>query len=538
MLQTRLPSNLSKYLIHDGLLTQEMATFAAQEASMQGVSLVTYLVQKNILMSDLIATCCEKNLGYSIFAMQNYEKTWFDQGPIDKQLIQRYRIIPLEQKNDVFYIGMSDPTDQEAIDAVRFHTGLHIIPYIIQECEIARFMEHHSADHMHNPFFSSELIKQISRGESSTLLQEDAIYYDEPLIHFVDNILSHAVQKQASDIHIETYETLCRIRYRHDGILHAATETPVSLATRLITRLKVMSKLDTTLHRLPQDGRFQHNGTDIRMSTCPTLRGEKVVLRLLNSQTALLNVDHLGFTNAQKTLFLTAISRSQGMILVTGPTGSGKTTTLYTALAYLNTPEKNISTVEDPVEISLHGINQVNVNPKVNFDFSTGLRSLLRQDPDIIMVGEIRDTKTAHIAIQAAQTGHLVFSTLHTNSAITTLSRLQSLHVSPYNIANSVSMIIAQRLIRKLCPYCHTGNSPTQLHPLGQTCFNGYLGRMAIYEILPIHENIAQLIHAGANATQLLQQAKGDGFISLNDIAQEYVTQGITDQREIQRVLA
>lgn len=538
MLQTHHSSNLAHYLIHDGLLSQEMAAFAAQEASMQGISFVTYLMQKNIVTSDSIATCCEKNLGYSIFDIRNYDKQWLARAPIDKQLIQRYRIIPLEQKDNVFYIGMSDPTDQETIDAIRFHTGLQIVPYIIQECDVARFIENNCIDNSLNQFFSSDLIKQISRGESPTILQEDAIHYDEPLIHFVDNLISHAIQKHASDIHIETYEGLCRIRYRHDGILHAATETPASLATRLITRLKVMGKLDTTLHRLPQDGRFQHHGVDIRMNTCPTLRGEKVVLRLLNSQTTSLNIDHLGFTIAQKTLFLHAISRSQGMILVTGPTGSGKTTTLYTALAHLNTPEKNISTVEDPVEISLHGINQVNVNPKVNLDFSTALRSLLRQDPDIIMIGEIRDPETAHIAIQAAETGHLVFSTLHTNSAITTLSRLQSMHLSPYHIANSVSLIIAQRLLRKLCPYCHTDKSPSQHHPPGKTCFNGYSGRIAIHETLQINENIAQLIYAGANATQLLQQAKLDGFISLSEIAEEKVSQQITDQREIHRVLA
>jgi type IV pilus assembly protein PilB len=376
------------------------------------------------------------------------------------------------------------------------------------------------------------LLGRIAHDETLHIAEEFT-NYDEPVIKFVNHVIQHALQQTASDIHIEPYTAHCRIRYRRDGILHEVAEVPSHLASRLVSRLKVMAKLDIAERRLPQDGRLQLHGMDIRVSTCPTLFGEKIVLRLLDPQKMSLNIDHLGFDDTQKKLFLSKIKQPQGMILVTGPTGSGKTVTLYSALHHLNTAEKNISTVEDPIEIQLTGINQVPVNPKIGLDFATVLRTFLRQDPDILMVGEIRDKETATIAIQAAQTGHLVLSTLHTNSALETITRLHSMGIEPYNIVSAVSLVIAQRLVRKLCTACK------QPERIGKEiffrangcdhCLQGYSGRTGIYELLPITTEITEPI---LNGTYLSQ-----AHDSLYQAGLEKVHQGITSLSEIHRVI-
>lgn len=396
------------------------------------------------------------------------------------------------------------------------------------------------------------LLKDLSVEENLNLIQENIVNYDEPLIRFVDHIIQQALQQGASDIHIEPFEKICRIRYRQDGLLYEIADMPINLSGRLVTRLKVMAKLDISERRIPQDGRFALNHIDIRMSTCPTLFGEKIVLRLLDNNKVSLELDRLGLTATQKQLFIDVISQPQGLILVTGPTGSGKTVTLYSALNYLNTKEKNISTVEDPVEIQLTGINQVHINPKINLHFATALRSFLRQDPDILMIGEIRDTETADIALQAAQTGHLVFSTLHTNSAIDTLMRLQSMGIAPYNLASSITLIIAQRLVRKLCPHCKlpemcpekllelmgfANTKNTLYRAVGcDQCLQGYQGRVGIYELLPITANLMQLIMANAHASLIMTQAKQDGFLTLREVGFEQVMQGFTTLIELNRV--
>lgn len=341
---------------------------------------------------------------------------------------------------------------------------------------------------------------------------------DAEPIQLADQLIQHALTLSSSDIHIEPYEKNCRIRYRQDGLLQKIAEIPAHQASGLITRLKVMAKMDIAERRLPQDGRFQLEKIDVRMNTCPTLYGEKAVLRLLDTTNISLDIDSLGLHENQKKIFLKTITRPQGLILVTGPTGSGKTVTLYSALNFLNKIEKNISTVEDPVEIELPGINQVNINPKINLTFSQVLRTFLRQDPDIIMVGEIRDAETAKIAVQAAQTGHLVFSTLHTNSAIETLNRLQSLNIAPYNIIHSISLIISQRLIRK-------------------SSINGYLGRMAIFELLTLSDNLSELILQNANTATLLSQAKNEGFSTLYENGLKKVSEGLTTLTELHRVI-
>jgi type IV pilus assembly protein PilB len=378
--------------------------------------------------------------------------------------------------------------------------------------------------------------------EAPALIREHGSQYDEPLIKFTDHILAHALQKSASDIHIEPYEHHCRIRYRQQGILYAITEINPTLATRLITRLKVMAQLNIAERRLPQDGHFQivhaKAAIDIRLNTCPTLYGEKVVLRILDTRHLTLALDKLGLTSPQLTLFLDKISEPQGLILVTGPTGSGKTVTLYSALHYLNSTSKNISTVEDPVEIRLPGINQVNIHPKIGLDFATILRTLLRQDPDVIMVGEIRDPETAMIATQAAQTGHLVLSTIHTNNALETLTRLHTLGVT----ANNVSLILAQRLLRILCDACKTpdnSSSPTSIYQARgcPECLGGYAGRTAIYEMLTITQELTDLLANTSNTQAIQNYLQQNGFFNLQDAASDLVSKGNTSIKEMQRIL-
>jgi type IV pilus assembly protein PilB len=399
-------------------------------------------------------------------------------------------------------------------------------------------------------FQATEQIFQIN------LVQESAANYDEPLIQFVDNILHDALNKSASDIHVEPLETQCRIRYRQDGILYAITDISNKLAARLITRLKVMAKLDITERRLPQDGRLQiqHAQTivDVRINTCPTLFGEKIVLRILDSRNLSFTIEKLGLTSQQKNIFLNKLAAPQGLILVTGPTGSGKTMTLYSALQHLNTTTKNISTTEDPIEIHLPGVNQININPKIGFDFATALRTLLRQDPDIIMIGEIRDKETADIAFQAAETGHLVLTTLHTNNAIEAINRLRTMGVSSHTISHSLTLIMAQRLIRKLCNHCKLAYTPstsicnnlemteniTLYKAQGcQHCLNGYRDRTGVYELLPTTSKIINLITHSSLNDSLSHQFDSLGFINLRNMAIKTVIKGITSLDEINRVI-
>lgn len=350
----------------------------------------------------------------------------------------------------------------------------------------------------------------------------------EVMADYVNQLLRDAIIKQASDIHIEPYDTYCRIRFRCDGLLIEIATIPLHFADRVITRLKIMAQMNIAERRLPQDGRMKsefNKKIDIRVSTCPTLFGEKIVLRLLNNQTIPLAIETLGMTNEQQQLFLEKLQQPQGLILVTGPTGSGKTITLYSALQSLNHAEKNISSVEDPVEIELPGINQINANTKIGLDFATVLRTLLRQDPDIIMVGEIRDLETATIALQAAQTGHLVFSTLHTNSAIETIARLQAMGIEPYQWTSSISLVIAQRLVRKLCAYCRDNSA----EGCGE-CHNGYLGRTGVFELLPITKHIL-------NIEQITQQTKTSNWRTMWDIGIEKVNAGVTSYSELARMV-
>lgn len=547
-------SGLISHLVHDKLLTINMAKSAVNEATNQGTPITTYLINNHILTSDAIFQSSKKIFGVIPYNENEYN---IEKLPnvLTSDLMKRYHIIPLAKSNNILHIGVTDPTDQSAFDSLAFATGLKIIPILMQENQLTPLIKNYSTP-LQTTNLEITFLKELAP-EKNHSVKESAVDYDEPLIKFTDNIILHALEKSASDIHIEPFENVYRIRYRQDGILYEISEIPTILATRLITRLKVIAKLDISERRLPQDGRlrFEHQSVghiDIRINTCPIFQGEKIVLRLLDIYKSSLDITCLGFTEPQKNVFLSILNKSQGMILVTGPTGCGKTVTLYSALRHLNTTEKNISTVEDPVEIQLKGINQVNINPKIGLPFSTILRSLLRQDPDIIMVGEIRDLETADIAIQAAQTGHLILSTVHTNNAVETIMRLQSLGIPLHSLANTISLIIAQRLVRTLCLHCKqpekillstltkkaSNETITIYRAEGcKQCLQGYKGRIAIYEVLPITPLLSKLILSGLNTLDLLAHLKQENFPTLYQSGLDKVYQGITSMAEINRVI-
>jgi type IV pilus assembly protein PilB len=546
-------TGLASHLVYEGLLDPIIARQSYENAKKDDISFINFIVKNKILESEIIFHTCINTLGLAHFDLEHYDVTWLHESPIPLELIKRYRAIPLQQKNKSIFIGVSDPTDRSAIDAISFHLGYQVSIILVEEDKLSKWIEKHSKEHLIKNSLS--LASEIHLEEDHYIIQENIVNYDEPLIRLTDNILQHAIDKHASDIHIEPYETFCRIRYRQDGILHEITEIPIQLSMRLISRLKILAKLDITDRRLPQDGRFKIGNQDFRINTCPTLFGEKIVLRLLNSKNFKRDLNQLGLSDHQLKILIETTNQPQGMILVTGPTGSGKTVTLYAALDYLNNTEKNISTIEDPIEIQLAGVNQVNIHPKIGLQFSTVLRTLLRQDPDVIMVGEIRDTETAELAIQASHTGHLVFSTLHTNSALDAITRLRSMGIANYHIANSISLIVAQRLVRKLCSYCKLQEniSTTTLESLGfpkientlciyratgcQHCLQGYRDRIGIYEVLPISNILSHLISQNASLQDLNEAIKKELFVSLRQSGFEKILSGLTSILEINRVL-
>lgn len=542
-------TGIANHLIQEGLLQPQLAKQAYDEANQRGISFLTYLVSHDMLCSDVILKTCIKRFSLSAFDLNHYNYDWLKF--IDIELIFRYRIIPLHKKNDVLYVGIADPTQQDAFNIIMFNTGFKIFPILVDENKLDKLIKSLQKNISHQSFIESSLLHDISLDEKTTATQESISNEDEPFIKFTDQIIFNAVTQSASDIHIEFYEKYCRIRYRIDGLLHQVNELPGNLALRLSTRLKVMSQLDIAERRLPQDGRFQWRHVDVRINTCPTIHGEKIVLRLLDTNQLLLDYTLLGFNEQQRCLFQHKITAPHGLILVTGPTGSGKTVTLYSALNYLNTVKKNIVTIENPVEIQLPGINQININSKLHLDFSTMLRTILRQDPDIIMIGEIRDKETAETAIQAAETGHLVLSTIHTNSALETLHRFKSMRIAPYLFAKTLILIIAQRLIRILCDYCKQLEWVTQSvhdHIIDQSkptyrargcqhCFDGYRGRTGIYEFFSVTEKISELILSNASLPILEKEAIRSGFTSLYAAGVEKIINGTTSFMEIQRVL-
>ncbi|HRA43238.1 MAG TPA: type IV-A pilus assembly ATPase PilB, partial [Gammaproteobacteria bacterium] len=486
---------------------------------------------------------------------------------INQDLVVQYHALPIFRRGNRLYVAISDPTNLKAVDEIRYQTNTNTEAILITEHKfnelIQKVLSTSSEKSLGNledvDLESIDILNGDDSEESSkTTLGTDA--EDAPIVRFINKVILDAVNLGASDLHFEPYEKTYRIRFRRDGILYENSTPPVNISNRFSARLKVMARLDISERRIPQDGRFKmrisNNRTiDFRVSTCPTLFGEKVVMRVLDPSSAKLGIDALGYESAQKDLFIKAIHKPQGMVLVTGPTGSGKTISLYTALNILNTNEVNISTCEDPVEINLPGINQVNVNVKAGLTFSAALRAFLRQDPDVIMVGEIRDLETAEIAVKAAQTGHMVLSTLHTNSASDTLTRMINMGIPAYNLATSVTLVIAQRLARLLCKHCkkaaiipeptllQLGFSQNELsslqlfEPKGcDKCKNGYKGRIGIYEALYVTPEISSIIMAGGNAIDLYSAAVKAGMWDLRKSGLNKVKQGLTSLEELSRV--
>ena len=485
---------------------------------------------------------------------------------VDQKLIAKHRVLPLILRGKRMFLAVSDPTNLQAIDEIKFQSGLRIDPVVVEQDKlqeyVARALEavDTSMEDLSDDDFDLESLEIGGGDEELDEADRDAAD-DAPVVRFVNKVLLDAIKKGCSDVHFEPYEKTYRVRTRLDGVLRNVASPPPLLAPKVCARIKVMARLDIAERRLPQDGRIKLKLTktrsiDFRVNTCPTLFGEKIVMRILDPGSAKLGIDALGYEPSQKDLYMNALAKPQGMILVTGPTGSGKTVSLYTGLNILNTDERNISTAEDPAEINLPGINQVNVNHKVGLTFSSALKAFLRQDPDVIMVGEIRDLETAEIAIKAAQTGHLVLSTLHTNDAPTTLTRLVDMGVKPYAIATSVSLIIAQRLARKLCDNCKEpldipaeallAEGFTQeeidggLRIFGavgcKSCDSGYKGRAGIFQVMPVSDATARIIMSGGNATDISDQAKKEGWPDLRAAGLNKIRAGITSLEEVNRV--
>lgn len=556
---------LALRLVRDNLLSTADAERIQAEATAQRIPFVTQLVQSKKLDSTTVAKVASDEFGVPLFDISALDVETAPVKLVSDKIMQRHRVLPLYKRGNRLFVAIADPTNIQALDEVKFNTGLTTEPILVEETKLSEIIEKTleaqdttladlaADDSLDNLEILADDDDKGSRGD------EEGVN-DTPIVKFVNKVLMDAINRGASDIHVEPYEKVYRVRYRQDGVLHEVATPPLALAGRISARLKILSKLDIAERRVPQDGRIKmrisrNRAIDFRVSTLPTLYGEKIVLRILDPAQATLGVEKLGFEDFQKQLFVEAIKRPQGMVLVTGPTGSGKTVTLYTALNILNTIDRNISTAEDPVEINVAGINQVHINEKANLTFASALRAFLRQDPDIIMVGEIRDLETAEIAIKAAQTGHLVLSTLHTNDAPATLSRLVNMGVAPFNIASAVHLIIAQRLARRLCEHCKrpldipepallkAGFKQNELGglqvygPVGcDACSEGYKGRVGIYQVLPISDAIGDIIMRGGNQLDIERQAAKDGVFDLRVSGLRKVREGITGLEEVERV--
>ena len=561
-------SGLAGRLVAEKVLTEEQAQAASREASTMKVSLIRYLVESLEVDSHELAEMAAKEFGVPLFDLTAMNRELLPEKLVDPELIAKHHALPLFRRGNRLFIAVSDPTNLAALDEMKFATGISTDAVLVDEKSLSRalaeIIEERDSLETGMGDLGEDGEYDIDVGEvPDPAADEDAgnAVDDTPIVRFVNKVLLDAIKQGASDIHFEPYEKDYRVRFRTDGILREVVRPPRNLAPRLAARLKVMSQMDISERRVPQDGRIQmklskSRAIDFRVNTLPTMFGEKIVLRILDPSSAQMGIDALGYEAEQKALFMEALSRPQGMILVTGPTGSGKTVSLYTGLNILNVPERNISTAEDPVEINMQGVNQVLVNPKVGLNFAEALRSFLRQDPDVIMVGEIRDLETAEIAIKAAQTGHLVLSTLHTNSAAETITRMLNMGVPAFNIAASVSLIIAQRLARRLCKQCSAPETEVPhdaLIELGFTdellenanlrkpvgcsqCKDGYKGRVGIYEVVKITKKIANQIMDGANSIDIATEARAEGFPDLRTSALKKAAQGLIGLAEVSRV--
>ena len=557
-------NGLARSLAQAGLIEADKAQQAMEIAKNEKSSFITIAVIKGFIDPLQVAIFASTEFGLPLLDLAAFDTELLVKDIISNDLIEKHRVLPLFKRGNRLFLAQSDPSNITAIDEIKFNTGMNVEPVLVEENKLAILVEKFMAseDGTFDDFDDDDLDIDIENPEESEKKDEPGTGDDAPIVRFVNKMLLDAIKAGSSDIHFEPYEKRYRVRCRTDGVLHEVSSPPINLAGKIAARLKVMSQMDISERRIPQDGRIKmkiskNKAIDFRVNSLPTLWGEKLVLRILDPSSAKMGIDALGYEPSQKDLFMDALAQPQGMILVTGPTGSGKTVSLYTGLNILNTEETNISTAEDPVEINLEGINQVNVNAKVGLDFGEALRSFLRQDPDIVMVGEIRDLDTASIAIKAAQTGHLVLSTLHTNSAPETLTRLANMGVPSFNIATSVSLIIAQRLGRRLCSACkQPADLPKQVlldaglteeqiaegtffQPIGcDACNKGYKGRVGIYEVVKITPAISKIIMDNGNSLEIAAVAKDEGFNNLRTSALEKVAQGITSLEEANRVTA
>lgn len=560
-------TGLARRLVYDGILEEDAVRKAQEAANKDKKSLVSHLVEKKLADGLNLAEAAADEFGIPFLDLRVFALDLAPHKVVDNKLVKTHRALPLWKRGKRLFVGMSDPTNLHALDQIKFNTGLNTEPIVVEESALAVAIDKYLNAQEESLTDSLGGMDDVDlEGLDVEAVDEDGGDVDlsgadeAPVVKFVNKVLVDAIRGGASDIHFEPYERVYRVRFRTDGILHEVARPPVSLGFRLAARLKVMSQMDISERRIPQDGRIKMKlsktrAIDFRVNTLPTLWGEKVVLRILDPSSAQMGIDALGYEPDQKQLYMEALDEPQGMILVTGPTGSGKTVSLYTGLNILNTPERNISTAEDPVEINLEGINQVHVNNKVGLGFAEALRSFLRQDPDIIMVGEIRDLETAEIAIKAAQTGHLVLSTLHTNSAPETLTRLLNMGVPAFNVATSVSLIIAQRLARRLCKECSVPadipheilleegfseemlDGASILKPVGcDYCNGGYKGRVGIYEVVRITPDISRIIMENGNSLVIAEQARKEGFANLRTSALRKCAQGVTSLEEVNRV--
>ena len=560
-------TGLPRRLVQDGVVSENDLLAAINAIDGKSAHLVPYLVANQLGDPRQIAVAAAHEFGVPLLDLDAVDLDLEIVKLVDEKLLLKHRILPILQRGKRLFLAVCDPTNLQALDEIKFQTTLRIDAVVVEqdklEARVARAIE--AVDTSMSTFeendFDLENLEITGGDEESKSDALNSDIDDAPIVRFVNKVMLDAIKKGASDIHFEPYEKHYRIRVRQDGVLTEIARPPVVLAMKVAARLKVMARLDIAERRIPQDGRIKlklskTRAIDFRVNTLPTLFGEKVVCRILDPASAQLGIDALGYEEAQKKLYLDNLAKPYGMILVTGPTGSGKTVSLYTGLNILNTADRNISTAEDPAEINMPGVNQVNVNPKVGLTFAAALRAFLRQDPDIIMVGEIRDLETAEIAIKAAQTGHLVLSTLHTNDAPKTLTRLVDMGVKPYAIASSVSLIIAQRLARRLCNACKQpvdvpaeallregftqadiDSGVTIFQPTGcSACTGGYKGRIGIYQVMPVSEAIGRIIMEGGNALQIADQAKSEGVADLRKAGLNKVKEGLTSLEEINRV--
>jgi type IV pilus assembly protein PilB len=556
-------------LIEQGKLDAPALARAQRQAERDGSTLNAALLAQPGLDTAAFAAAASELFGLPLLDLSAFDLRQAPRGLLSEPFLRKHQLLPLFRRGQALFVGIADPADNKGLSEGQFHSGLTFEPIVVDHGQLLRQLDGYlskQSEALLSGLEDDALIPlEADAAPESTPLTSAEDSDEAPVVRFVNKVLLDAIRSEASDIHFEPYEHRYRIRFRTDGMLREIASPPVSLGLRLAARLKVMARMDISERRIPQDGRIklrvsQSQAVDFRVNTLPTLYGEKVVLRILDPSSAKLGIDALGYEPDQKALFLEALQAPQGMILVTGPTGSGKTVSLYTVLHILNTAERNIATAEDPVEINLEGINQVHVNPKVGLDFAAALRAFLRQDPDVVMVGEVRDLETAEVAIKAAQTGHLVLSTLHTNSAPETLTRLRNMGVPSFNVATSVSLIIAQRLARRLCSRCKQAQTVPEaaLLELGfepedfstpftlfeareggcEHCMQGYRGRVGIYEVVKITPRLQRLILEDANALALGEAARQEGFINLRRAGVLKAKAGVTSLLEISRVTA